>query len=192
MAYLLTDGFPKTPREYPGGIRRLLISNFADYPTSAFVTQTSPSVDLNYISTITHGSPSGIGVYEIFPKKFSAKVEEQPKLAGNFGATVYEQTITFEVLKRDAAMIQRWKTLGITEFRVFALDNSIDKINTLNQDQGRWKLYGYMYGLELEGGSDETGMKPDDKSSLTIVLKITETQPAPEVSPTAMALLDIH
>lgn len=174
MSCLITSGWSRGCRDNAGGMRRVLLANRSDVTSFTEGTVGSPAVPSGEITAITM---DGAAVwYEFVPNKLSSNAVENIQSNIQNGTVGFEQVITMIFAKNEAA--KRNQVALMAQGEVYAI---------IEDNNGKYFLYGEENALELGGGSSATGTALTDLNGWTLNLNGFEPAPAKEVDSAIIA-----
>lgn len=175
---ILTSGISRGCKDNSGGIKRVFLVN------KSLVSTVTEGATPGLIETITMVSASPENkFFEFNPNKMSSNWVENIQSNLQNGTIGYEQVLTLMFAKNEAAKRNQIKLMGQAELVAI-----VEDYNT------KYWYLGEQNGLELSGGSSNSGTALSDMNGWNITLTGNEHEPAKEVSSTLItsALIEFN
>jgi len=167
MSCNIINGISKGCRDNAGGIVEVYIGNFpSGYTSNEWYVESG--------GTVT--SISGVSLYEFEPTKNSSNWVENILSTLENGTIGYEVVLTMVFAKNDADKRNAIKVMGQANLIAIVRD----------KNEKYWLLCP-QNGLELNGGSSQSGTALNDLNGWNVIFTGTEPQPAMEVSSTIIS-----
>ena len=152
---------PREAIKGAGGIKYVLLSNYAD-------TSTSIDADTGYVTIDT-----SVSTYwtKFTPRKESSNFAETETGTPASGITSYNQVLTLVFAYNQTAKRNQLKVMGQSELKAVVVD----------RNDNAWAL-GFTNGLDLTGATAGSGTAPTDMNGMTWTLSGNEPEPFGAVS----------
>lgn len=163
MACNLLQSFTIGCRDSNGGLSEMKIKAFSSSAVDTTIVESSGTV------TMSGDSLTGWTVYPC--EKQTANISEA--LTGNVqnGTVFYNQTITYIFNKLQVLFRNELKNLGQARVHIAVKDNN-----------GTAWLFGFRRGMDLTGGTSDSGTNYEDRSGYTLTFTGMEADPIVSIS----------
>jgi hypothetical protein len=172
MACTITSGLALGCRDNMGGIKRVLLNN------SSVITSVAPADNTGTSTITTFVSASAPAFYEFVPSKMSSNWTENIQANVQNGTTAYEQVLNLIFAKNQAATRDQIKLLGQASL-----------VGIVEDRNGKYWYLGEVNGLDLTGGSSNSGTALSDLNGWTLNFTAMEHYPAREVTGSLISTL---
>ncbi len=176
MACALTQGFNLDCREGVGGVKEVYI---IETDNLSVVTETS-----GVVTAITKLAGKRFWKYSLVRETSNATETINASEAN--GTLFYAQQVQLIINRRQASVRNEIMLLAKNRLTIVVVENQV----VSGTQQNRAWLYGRVNGLQLNGGSSDSGTAWADRNGYTLPFTGNEVELAPEVQYAVLATLE--